>query len=102
MAIRQIAFGPTSKAILRLSVYPWKRSSLRYASSAASGDRFPTLRNWSGNRCPPRIKRGTGFFPDHALLRRDHHDLDVVLRRRQFCLDGGAGPRIARLTPAVP
>jgi hypothetical protein len=41
-------------------------------------------------------------FCDRGLLRRDHHDLDIVLRRRQPGLDGGAGRRVAGRDPAVP
>src|SRR3954468_11604497 len=54
-------------------------------------------------------KRGTRWVPLQwlrppraELLRRDHHDLDVVLRRRQLGLDGGARRRVPRRHPAVP
>src|SRR5882724_1271096 len=51
----------------------------------------------AGAPCP-----ASGIRRWRGLLRRDHHDFDAILRRRQPGLDGSAGRGISGRYPAVP
>src|SRR2546429_8362208 len=81
-------------------------SLITVSPKAASTFMVPSRGSFREDYQRPR-RRGSAVVARAAItasrsLRRDHHDLDVILRRRQFGFDGGARRRVARRHPAVP